>query len=125
MILFILVTLYLASNMFRFAALAIGSKSMQGSINKGDVVILDKKDKYPKKGDVMAFQEQGKTIVHRVIQLKSRNGERVYITKGDANNGKDNWILTKDSMVGKVKFRVRWIGWPTVALSEMISKNNS
>lgn len=120
MVIVVIVTLYLASNMFRFAALAIGSRSMQGSVNKGDIVILDKNSKYPKKGDIIAFKEQGKTIVHRVVQLKERNGQRVYITKGDANKNKDNWYITKGNLIGKVKVRVRWIGWPTVALSEML-----
>lgn len=120
MVMFIILTLYLVSNMFRFSALAIGSKSMQGSINKGDIVILDKKDKYPKKGEVMAFKEQGKTIVHRVVQIKKRNGEFVYITKGDHNKSRDNWYITRDAIVGKVEVRIRWLGWPTVSLSEMI-----
>ena len=69
-------------------------------------------------------KEQGKTIVHRVVQLKDRNGEKVYITKGDANKSKDNWVITKDNIVGKVKLRIRWVGWPTVALSEMLANKS-
>ncbi|MBR1936917.1 MAG: signal peptidase I [Bacilli bacterium] len=117
----ILILLYLTSNMFRFTSLAIGSSSMQGSLNKGDIVIIDKKERDFKKGDIIAFKEDGKLVVHRVIKVYDETN-KMYQTKGDANNKRDAWIVTKKSSFGKVVFRVRWLGWPTIALSELLSK---
>ena len=120
MILFILVVLYLTSNMFRFSALAIGSPSMSKTINKGDMVIIDKKAKPIKVKDVIAFEEQGRVIVHRVISIDQLNDITLYQTKGDANPTKDGWKVNDNTLVGKVIFRIRWLGWPTVKLSELL-----
>lgn len=122
MIFFILTVLYLTSNMFRFTALAIGSPSMSKAINKGDIIVIDKKDKNIKVGDVIAFQEQGRVIVHRVISINENEKSQMYQTKGDANATKDNWKVSDRAVVGKVKLRVRWLGWPTIKLSELLSK---
>lgn len=119
-ILLLIIMVYLTSNMFRFTSLAIGSGSMTGTINKGDIVIIDKRDKNVKRGDIIAFKEQGKIIVHRLINIKSNHKIKFYQTKGDANKSKDNWLVSKENIVGKVKLRIRWIGWPTVALSELL-----
>ncbi|MBQ6135049.1 MAG: signal peptidase I [Bacilli bacterium] len=122
MILFILVVLYLTSNMFRFSALAIGSPSMAKTINKGDMVIIDKSAKDIKVKDVIAFEEQGRVIVHRVISIDDLNDIRLYQTKGDANPTKDGWKVNDNTLVGKVVLRIRWLGWPTVKLSELLQK---
>ena len=120
MISFILVVLYLTSNMFRFTAFAIGSESMSRSINKGDMVIIDKKPKAIQEMDVIAFKEQGRIIVHRVISVEKKGNTMVYQTKGDANPTPDNWKVYDSAVVGKVKMKISMIGWITVKLSEVI-----
>ena len=122
MILFVLFVLYLTSNMFRFTALAIGSTSMAKSINKGDMVIIDKDARKIKENDVIAFEEQGRVIVHRVISIDEMNEMLLYQTKGDANDSKDGWKVNDNTLIGKVVFRIRWLGWPTVKLSELLQK---
>ena len=111
--------LYLTSNMFRFYSLAIGSESMRGTIDKGDMIIIDKKDKKIKNGDIIAFKEQEKIIVHRVVTIIDKENN-IYSTKGDANKSKDSWLVTENMIVGKVKIRLKYLGWPTIALSELI-----
>ena len=108
--------------MFRFSALAIGSPSMAKAINKGDMVIIDKDAKDIKVKDVIAFEEQGRVIVHRVISIDDLNDIRLYQTKGDANPTKDGWKVNDNTLVGKVVLRIRWLGWPTVKLSELLQK---
>lgn len=47
--------------------------------------------------DVVAFKnEEGTTIVHRIIEILDNNGEEVYITRGDSNNTSDNGVQYKD-----------------------------
>ena len=118
---FIVIVLYLTSNMFRFTALAIGSNSMKGSINKGDVIIIDKKAKKINVKDVIAFKEQGVIIVHRIIDINENLDSQKYQTKGDANDTADAWKVRDQDVVGKVVLRIRWLGLPTVALSELIN----
>lgn len=47
--------------------------------------------------DVVAFKnEEGTTIVHRIIEILDDNGEEVYITRGDSNNTSDNGVQYED-----------------------------
>ena len=120
MVLIILIVIYFTCGLFRYYSLAIGSSSMKGSINKGDVVIIDKRYKSIKKNDVIAFKEQGKIVVHRVVKVRHDSITPSYKTKGDYNKNVDSWIVKKDAIVGKEVLRIRWIGWPTVILSELL-----
>ena len=75
-----------------------------------------------KKGDVLVYNHDNKIIVHRVIK-KSNNGETIsFKTKGDYNNAKDSWTVKQEDVIGIVKFRIRWVGMPTVALNELLNK---
>lgn len=112
--------MYLVSGLGRFNIMAIGSGSMTGTINKGDAVIIDKKGKNFKKGEIIAFKIEGKVVVHRIIETKKENNETRYITKGDYNNENDGWLLNKNSIIGHCKHRIMFIGWPSVVLSELL-----
>ena len=120
LILTVLSTLYLTSNMFRFTSLAIGSNSMAKVINKGDIVIIDKKQKDINKNDVIAYDQGGRIIVHRVVDILEDETGNVYITKGDANESSDGWTVNNKNLTGKVLVKIKWLGWPTVKLSELL-----
>ncbi len=110
----------LVSGIGRYLALTIGSGSMTGTIDKGDVVVLDKKDKKVSEGDIIAFKKEGVILVHRVVKIQNIQGVRYYHTKGDYNKSKDNWLVESDEIVGKYKFHIKFIGWPTIKLNEWI-----
>jgi signal peptidase I len=118
---FMVVLICLISGFIPYYMIGIGSESMTNAINKGDLVIIDKKYKKLSEGDILAFNESNKIIVHRITQVIDDKAG-LYKTKGDKNNAEDSWIVEKENIVGKVKLRIRLIGWPTVALSELISK---
>ena len=69
---------------------------MADEINAGDWIIV-KSEKDIKVNDVITFVQDGEFITHRVVE--SYGG--TFITKGDANNSKDEPI-TKEQIVGKV-----------------------
>ena len=124
---FALLTIVLVtSGFFTYQALTIGSGSMSPAIEKGDVIILkgmkNEEARKIKKGDVLVYNHDNKIIVHRVIK-KSNNGETIsFKTKGDYNNTKDSWTVKQEDVIGIVKFRIRWVGMPTVALNELLNK---
>lgn len=122
LIIILLVLVYLVGGFGRFSALAIGSKSMTGAINKGDVIIIDKKKKEYKKKDIIAFSQDGEVIVHRIVDITKKDNKIYYQTKGDANNGEDPWLVDTKSVIGQEKVRILFFGLPTVALSELIHK---
>ncbi len=114
------IMILLVSGVSRFLALTIGSESMTGTINKGDVVVLDKNDKKVSEGNIIAFRKEGVILVHRVVEIQNIKGVRYYHTKGDYNAERDGWLVEDKDIVGKYKFRLRFIGWPTVKLNEWI-----
>jgi signal peptidase len=95
---------------------------MTGTINKGDVVIFKQLGDYEvQNGDVMVFRKEDRLIVHRIIDILEVNeGEYVYYTKGDANQDPDGYPLRREELVGPVKSRIRFIGIPSVELSELL-----
>ena len=122
----LLTIVLLTSGLFTYQALTIGSGSMSPAIEKGDVIVLksmkNEEARKIKKGDVLVYNHDNKIIVHRVIK-KSNNGETIsFKTKGDYNNAKDSWTVKQEDVIGIVKFRMRWIGMPTVALNELLNK---
>jgi len=119
------VVVILASGLFRFQAVAIASGSMSPNILKGDVVIIEKlrEDELHKLevGNVIAFRQNNILIVHRIIDIYERNNQTIFITHGDYNDEPDNWELNYSNIVGLVRFRVMYIGHPTVWLNERLN----
>ena len=123
---FIVLIILLVSGIFRFSISAIASDSMYPSLKKGDAVILEKvddqnKDKL-KKDDIVAFEEDGHIITHRILLIQEEEEKEYIITKGDNNSTKDVTKKTKDDIIGIVRFRIPLIGYPSVEISEIKSK---
>lgn len=114
--------IYLVSDIGRYTVIAIGSGSMNGTINKGDVVLLDKKPKIYKEGDIIAFEQDGVVVVHRIVSVNEEDGIYTYKTKGDANKTMDQWEVKTSSVVGHYLGRGLYIGWPTIILSEYLEE---
>lgn len=122
----LLVIVMLTSGMFKYQALTIGSGSMSPKIEKGDIVILKAISRSElgeiKKGDILVHNHDNKIIVHRVVKILNVNGKTNFITKGDHNDTKDSWVIKETDVIGVVKFKVKWLGMPTVALNELLNK---
>lgn len=115
----ILFLVYLYSGYFRYYAVAIGSGSMRPKINKGDIVIINQKDRSYDIGDVIAYKQKEYIIVHRIINKVTVDNVNYYYTKGDANNNADGIVLDDKMIIGKVKYDIPYIGYPTVWLGEI------
>ena len=112
----------LISCRFRYGILVIGSGSMTGSINLGDAVVYESyHNQEINKGEVIIFTKENIKLVHRVINVENMNGEIRYYTKGDANTNIDSGYITKDSIIGTIVFRIRFIGYPTLWLRDIFS----
>ena len=66
---------------------------------------------------VCNFLKKYLTIIF-LYDIYSLYGEDVYITKGDANESIDNWIVTQNDIIGVVKGKIKYIAWPSVWLTE-------
>lgn len=113
----------LISCQFKYGILVIGSGSMTGTINKGDAIFFEqynKKDKI-EIGQIIVFNKDNLKIVHRVVDVKKVNGETRYTTKGDANQENDDGYITTEDVVGICKFRIAYIGYPSIWIRYIFS----
>lgn len=121
---FMLVIVMLTSGYFKYYAVTIGSSSMTPNIKVGDVVIVKKLKKNElekiKKGDILVYKHDGKLIVHRLVEIKTLNKTKYYITKGDNNIVNDSYVVTKDDIIGVKFIKIPYIGMPTVELNQRI-----
>lgn len=119
----LLILVALNSGFFKYQTLVVGSNSMKPYISRGDVVLVDKIDtedhKNLKKGDILAFKNGGKIIVHRIYKIINRDKATYFITKGDNNNQADQGVIEPSNVVGKVLLRIKKIGLPSIWLNEM------
>lgn len=108
---------------FKYGLLIIGSGSMTGTVNKGDGIIFEKYDgnEAIEEGQIVVFNKENIQIVHRVIEVKKINGVEKYITKGDANQETDDGYITKSNIVALYKFKVSYLGWPSLWLRDIFS----
>jgi len=96
----------------------VSSGSMIPVLNVGDILIVKDGNTFNslKVGDIIVFNRpQGvdRVIVHRIIEVNDRFGEKVIVTKGDANDGiipgTDFPIREKD-YIGSVAYTVPKVG---------------
>jgi signal peptidase I len=98
------------------------------TLHVGDLIIVQgiepediMAEPYPY-GDIIVFHRpgvssQGDLIVHRAIG-KTINNETRFTTKGDGNTSPDSWEVPEASVVGKVVFRIPWIGHVALFMRE-------
>ncbi len=110
--------LYLPNPLF-----IIISDSMVPTLQIGDVVMLE--EVQPQEigaGDIIAFGPPIKTVadilIHRVQAVDfSNDGTLTYTTKGDANLSQDPFTITHDDVLGRVLFKIPFLGQAFFLLS--------
>ena len=125
LLILILIVVSLNSNIFRYWSCVVGSGSMEPTINIGDIIIVDKSySKNPQvlnKGDILVFKINDKFYTHRIIDVLYVDGEKQFITQGDREGqAVDDWIVTKNEIVGVTKMRLRYIGLPSIWLRDLM-----
>lgn len=100
---------------FRYGILTIGSGSMTGTLNKGDIAFFEKYNNQELEiGDIIIFKRGKRNIVHRITQVGIFNDEYVYKTKGDKNKLEDNGYVYQKDIQGIVHYRIKYIGYPSI-----------
>jgi len=112
--------IWFAVGLFPVHPTTVISGSMRPTLDVGDVVIIAKVSADTvKPGDIIQFREaKGVTTVHRVVEIQESEGQRVFITQGDANSEPDANPVLAANVVGKVIFEIPKIGWAAIAVKE-------
>lgn len=107
---------------FRYGILTIGSGSMTGTLNKGDIAFFEKFNGQELEiGDIIIFKRGKRNIVHRITQVGIFNDEYVYITKGDKNKVEDNGYVYQKNIQGIVHYRIKYIGYPSIWIRNLFN----
>ena len=84
------------------------SGSMEPEIAQGALIISQKTDiEDIEVGDIISFRSldaymSGGIVTHRVVAIHQKDGDRCFVTRGDANNSIDSFYVTRDNFVGKI-----------------------
>jgi len=87
------------------------SGSMEPAIPVGSIAVIKPTNPETLKiNDIICFRiesESAITVTHRIIDITNEG----FITKGDANEDPDQWIVRKENVVGKVIAVIPYIGY--------------
>lgn len=114
----------LTCGFFKYQLIVIASGSMEPIIYRGDAVLVKKLSTEEindlQTGDIIVFKKDNKIIVHRIYNIIETGNEKFIKTKGDNNKSPDNYLVELSEVVGTTNKVVKYIGYPTVWLSEAI-----
>lgn len=123
LIIFAGILVILISGVFKYKLIAIASDSMNPIYYRGDAIIYEKAeadDIY--KGEILVFQSNDIVVTHRVME-KIEKGNKIYFrTKGDNNNSEDPNLVDESKVYGKVKYIVKYVGFPTLWYNDAFKK---
>lgn len=127
LLIFVIVFAYLVSGRFTYALVGVGSESMKPKLNKGDAVFVQK-IKNPteiEKNDILVFKnpKNDKIVIHRLKKIEKKKEKIYYVTRGDANNTDDKEKIQLKDIRGKVEFRIPYIAYPSVFITEFLEKD--
>jgi signal peptidase len=102
-------------NAFHAKSLTVMSGSMEPAIGTGDVVVARETSPMDVRvGDIVTFRDpfnHQRLITHRVREMHVEGTDVVFVTRGDANTGEENWAVPLDGTVGRVAYHVPKLGY--------------
>ena len=118
LVVLVILVIWFTIGVFPIKPIAIASGSMEKELYVGDVVIVKKCNANDiDNGDIIQYQMKGYTVIHRVIEKKQKNGEHYFTTKGDNNPSEDKESVKEEQVLGKVIFKVKYLGYPAIWLN--------
>lgn len=116
----VVVALWFAMGIFPIRPAAIATGSMEKTLMVGDVAILKKCTANDLEvGDIVQYQRDGYTVIHRVISKYTEKGKVYFITKGDNNKDPDKDPVDESQIIAKELFAVKYLGLPAVFLNNL------
>jgi signal peptidase len=120
-----LVTLVVGPRLYPFESFYVRSGSMSPTVPVGALVIATRAPAAQLgRGDVIVFQRPGRPgpmIVHRIYAVVQTPTGRAFMTKGDANQGPDDWVVAATGDGWRAQYSMAragfMVGWLHAALS--------
>lgn len=101
----------------------------KSGFNKGDILfVVGAKPEKIKEGDVIIFEANYKyPIIHRVVDIREKNGELIFSTLGDNNDGQleDEKEISSERVIGKAIARpAPYLGWIKLIFFEHLKSDS-
>ena len=89
----------------------IVSESMEPTIMTNDIIFMvDTSKENLEVGDIISFRTGDYINTHRIVRIEEKNGEEIYITKGDNNSNEDRTPIKFQDIEGKYLFKLPKLG---------------
>jgi len=117
----LLVAALLAPSLLGFNFQPVLGGSMEPAIKTGAIIAIGKV--VPEEiqvGDIVGFRVEGMDtpVCHRVIEIVETEEGVGFLTKGDANEDADNWVVKPEDLIGRVFFHLSWLGYVAKFIKE-------
>ena len=102
-----------APNVVGGHAFTVMSGSMTPTIRTGDVVLDERiRPLQAHIGDIVTFKDPKKPrlLTHRLRSVRRQGDKLLMVTKGDANNTVEKWVVPVRGQIGRVRYRVPKVG---------------
>lgn len=124
---FLIIFCFFIAGIFSYKPIAVMSGSMEPIFYRGDLVIVEKikNDNDCQKlklYDIIEYRLDKRVVLHRIIKIENKEGKLIFTTKGDNNELPDELPVETSQVVGKIKFTVKYAGYPSVLLNEYFQK---
>ena len=106
--------IYFTSGYFRFEAIAIATDTIEKDINKGDIVIVDKKIinyKIIEVGEAIAYRVNNNVFIGRVIRKANDQGIYTFLIKNEKEELQE---ITEANVIGTIHYKLRYLGYPAI-----------
>lgn len=94
--------------------LVVLSDSMQPTMTAGDVIlIVETPVEVLQIDDVITYhspENPGRLMTHRITGITDDDGSRMFQTKGDANEQADTYLVSADTVVGRMVVSIPYLG---------------
>lgn len=115
--------LWFSLGLFGFRPILIAGRSMSPAMKLGDIAAVTKIPiESIKVGDVIQYRTEHGSVIHRVTKIWQKGDNRLFITKGDANDSPDTDPVHPNQILGKVTFVIPKLGWVSIGIKNLIGK---
>jgi len=123
-ILFFTLILFILLHLLGFKSVVVLTDSMEPMISPFSLVIVSPESDI-RIGDVILYEvelsKKKYKVVHRVIDIKEKKGQIVYITKGDNRRYADAWYVNRENIIGKLLFSLPYVGYVSYYGAHLLS----
>ncbi len=103
-----------ASSLWGYRTYVIYGSSMEPTIKLGSLIVTKSVSTDDLEvGDIITFRSRGNqtTVTHRIVGVREEDGQRRFLTKGDASNGADPLEIQLEDGVRQVTYHLPYLGY--------------